>query len=97
MWSEIYPQFLKWGGGFEDFDNALSHDFEDFDTQNETKDLILDSPMETGNLQNFEKAVDQLSVPEQLVTDGKETSGNTELGGEEDPSMHEGVKSPQVN
>ena len=75
---------------FGDFDNANSHDFEDFDAQKETKDLILDSPLETRNLQNFEKVGDQLSVPEQLVTDGKEKSGNTELGGEEDPSMHEG-------
>ena len=29
-------------------------------------------------------------MSEQLVTGEKETSGNTELGGEEDPSMHEG-------
>ena len=29
-------------------------------------------------------------MPEQLVTDEKETSENTELGGGEDPSMREG-------
>ena len=40
---------------FGDFDNANSHDFEDFDTQKETEDLILDSPLETRNLRNFEK------------------------------------------
>ena len=52
--------------------------------------MISDSPLGTENLQNFEKAGDQLSAPEQLVTDENDTSGNTELGGEEDPSMHEG-------
>ena len=43
-------------GEFEDFDNANYHDFEDFGAQKETKDSILDSPLETGNLQNFEKS-----------------------------------------
>ena len=75
---------------FEDFDNAISHDFGDFDTQSETKDLISDSPMETENLQNFGKARDQLSAPERLVTDEEETSENTELGAGEDPSLHVG-------
>ena len=46
--------------------------------------------METENLLNFEKAGDKLSLPEQLVIDENESSENTELGGEEDPSMHEG-------
>jgi len=51
MRSEIYPQFQRWGE-LGDFDNANSHDFEDFGTQKETKDLILDdlisdSPLET--------------------------------------------------
>ena len=46
------------------------------------KDLILDSPMGIGSSQNFEKDGDQLSAPEQLVTDENESSGNTELGGE---------------
>ena len=54
------------------------------------KDLILDSPMETESLQSLEKGGDQLSAPEQWVTDENETSGNTELEGEEDPSMHVG-------
>ena len=58
--------------------------------KNETKDLILDSPMETENLQNFEKAGDQLSSPEQLVIDVDESSENTELGGGDDPIMHVG-------
>ena len=66
--------------------------------KNEKKDLILDSPMETENLQNFEKAGGQLSVPEQLVTDEEETSENTELGGGKkiQACMWE-VKLPQVN
>ena len=42
------------------------------------------------NLQNFEQAGDHFSFPEQLVMDEKESSENTELGGEEQPSMHEG-------
>ena len=78
----------------EDFENANSsansQNFEDFGTQNETKDLILDSPMEIENLQNFEKDGDQLSVPEQLVTDESETSENAELTGGEDPNMYVG-------
>ena len=42
------------------------------------------------NLQNFEKAGDQLSAPERLVTGERETSETTELRGGEDPIMHEG-------
>ena len=42
------------------------------------------------NLQNFEQAGDHFSFPEQLVMDEKESSENTELGGGEEPSMHEG-------
>jgi len=45
-------------------------------------------------LHNFEKAGDQLASPEQLVIDENESSENTELGGEEDPSMHEGSEIP---
>ena len=63
--------------------------------RNEKKDLIPDSPLETGNLQNFEKSGDQLSLSEQLVTDEKETYGDTELGGGEDPSMREGSEIAQ--
>ena len=42
------------------------------------------------NLQNFEQDGGHFSFPEQLVMDEKESSENTELGGEEEPSMHEG-------
>ena len=38
----------------------------------------------------MKKAGGQLSAPGQLVTDGSETSENTELGWGEDPSMHVG-------
>ena len=38
----------------------------------------------------LKKDGDQLSAPEQLVKDGNETSGNTALGGEGDPSIHVG-------
>ena len=53
-------------------------------------DLILDSPLETENLHNFEKAGDQLALPEQLVIDENESSENTDLGGGDDPIMHVG-------
>jgi hypothetical protein len=65
-------------------------DFENLATQNEMADLTLDSPLEFANLQNIEQAEDRLSLPEQVVIDEDESSGNPELGGEENPSMHEG-------
>ena len=43
--------------------------------------MTLDSSDEFKNLQNFEQAGDQLTLPEQLVIDERESSGNTELGG----------------
>ena len=47
--------------------------------------------MEIENLQSFEKDWEQLSVPEQLVSDENETSAITEPGCEEDPNMHVGI------
>ena len=88
------------GEELDDFENTTTHDIEDFGTQietDETKDSILDSPLEFENLQNFEQAGGHSSLPEQLVRDEKESSENTELGGGEDPSMHEGVKLPLMN
>ena len=68
------------------------------DTQKETEnsqngnDMILDSAMEIESSRNFENDGDQLSVPEQLVSDEKESSEYTELGGEEDSVMYVGSK-----
>ena len=70
--------------------NANSQYIEYFNTQSETKDLILDPPMEVGSSKNFEKDVGQISVPEQLVMGENEASENAELGGEDDPIMHVG-------
>ena len=67
-------------------------DFENLATQNDMTDLTLNSPLEFANLQNSEQAEDRLSLPEQVVIDENESSENPELGGEENPSMHEGVK-----
>ena len=94
MWSEIYPQFQRWGNWKISITlipmiskiSARKKETEDLILD----DLILDSPLETENLHNFEKAGDQLALPEQLVIGENESSENTELGGEEDPSMHEG-------
>ena len=83
------------GEELDDFENTITQDFEDFGTQietNETKDSILDSPLGFENLQNSEQDGDHSSLPEQLVIGEKESSENTELGGGEDPSMHEGAK-----
>ena len=46
--------------------------------------------MEIESPRNFEKGGDQLSVPEQLVMDENESSGNAEMGGEDDSIMHVG-------
>ena len=65
--------------------------------KNETKELISDTLMEIESPRNFEKGGDQLSVPEQLVMDGDESSENTELGGGVTLSCMLGAKLPQMN
>ena len=52
--------------------------------------MTSNSPLELTNLQNFEQAEDQISLPEQEILDERESSENPELGGGGNPSMHEG-------
>ena len=72
-------------------------DFENLATQNEMTDLTLDSPLELTNVQNFEQAEDQLSLPEQEVLDENESSENPELGGGEIRACMRGVKLSLMN